>query len=136
MAYDKNNIFAKILRGEIPSIKVYEDEHALAFMDISPAERGHSLVIPKAEAENLLDLPEASAGPFLLATQKVAKAVKAAMKAPGIMIAQLNGPAAGQTVFHVHFHIIPRHGESHAMHGKQADPKELEEIAALIRAQL
>ncbi len=145
MAYDKNNIFAKILRGEIPSIKVYEDEHALAFMDIAPHERGHTLVIPKAEAESLLDLPSASAGPFLLATQKVARAVKAAMDAPGIMIAQLNGAAAGQTVFHVHFHIIPRMGADHmpigraideGMHGKQGDPKELEEIAKLIRAQL
>lgn len=136
MAYDNNNIFAKIQRGEIPSIKVYEDEHALAFMDINPAERGHTLVIPKVAAESLLDLPPASAGSFLIATQKVAKAVKAAMKAPGIMIAQLNGAAAGQTVFHVHFHIIPRMGGDHAMHGKQADPKELEEIAKLIRAQL
>lgn len=136
MAYDRNNVFAKILRGEIPSIKVYEDEHAFAFMDINPAARGHTLVIPKAEAENLLDLPAAVAGPFLLATQKVAAAVKAALNAPGIMIAQLNGAAAGQTVPHVHFHIIPRWGGDHAMHGKPADTKELEETAKLIRAQL
>jgi len=136
MAYDKNNIFAKILRGEIPSIKVYEDAHTLAFMDINPAARGHTLVIPKVEAENLFDLPAAAAAPFLLATQKVAKAVKAATKAPGIMVSQHNGPEAGQTIFHVHFHIIPRWGGDHAMHGRQADMKELEEAAKLIRAQL
>ena len=136
MAYDKNNVFAKILRGEIPSIKVYEDEHALAFMDINPATKGHTLIIPKVEAEDLFDLPAASAAPFLLATQKVARAVKTAVNAPGIMVSQHNGTAAGQTIFHVHFHVIPRWGGDHAMHGAQADAKELEATAKLIRAQL
>jgi histidine triad (HIT) family protein len=133
MAYDKNNVFAKMLRGEIPCIKVYEDAHALAFMDINPAAKGHTLVIPKAEAENLFDLPANVAGPFLLATQKVARAVKAAVDAPGIMISQLNGPAAGQSVFHIHFHIIARWGGDHIMHGTRADDAELEATAKLIR---
>jgi len=137
MAYDKSNIFAKILRGEIPSIKVYEDAHTLAFMDIMPVSKGHTLVIPKSDAENIFDLDAAAAGPLLLATQKVARAVKAAVQAPGVMIAQLNGPAAGQTIFHIHFHIIPRWKEDLSLHGRaQADMKELEETAKLIRAQL
>lgn len=137
MAYDKNNIFARILRGEIPSIKVYEDAHTLAFMDIMPVAKGHTLVIPKAEAENLFDLPASVAGHFLIATQTVARAVKAALDAPGIMISQLNGPAAGQTIFHIHFHIIPRWKEDLSLHGRtQGDMKELEETAKLIRAQL
>jgi histidine triad (HIT) family protein len=138
MAYDKGNIFAKILRGEIPSIKVYEDARTFAFMDIMPQAKGHTLVIPKAEAENLYDLPAEIAGPFLLATQRVARAVKAAVDAPGIMIAQLNGSAAGQTVFHVHFHVIPRHaGIDLGMHARaKADMAELEAVAAKIRAQM
>ena len=137
MAYDKNNIFAKMIRGEIPCIKVYEDAHALAFMDIMPVSKGHTLVIPKAEAENLFDLPANVAGPFLLVTQKVARAVKAALEAPGIMISQLNGPAAGQSIFHVHFHIIPRWHEDLSLHGRtRAETAELEALAKLIREQL
>jgi histidine triad (HIT) family protein len=136
MAYDNNNVFAKILRGEIPCIKVYEDENALAFMDINPAARGHTLVVPKAEAQDLFDLPAQIAGPFLIATQKVARAVKAAVDAPGIMISQLSGLAAGQSVFHVHFHIIPRWGGDHRMHGSRADDAELQALAKLIRARL
>lgn len=138
MAYDKGNIFAKILMGEIPSIKVYEDENCLAFMDIMPQAKGHTLVIPKTPAENLFDLPPAMAGPLLLATQKVARAVKAALQAPGIMIAQLNGTAAGQSVFHMHFHIIPRaEGIDLALHARaKADPAELEAVAKLIRAEI
>ncbi|MFO1186802.1 MAG: HIT family protein [Alphaproteobacteria bacterium] len=138
MAYDKGNIFAKILKGEIPAIKVYEDASTFAFLDIMPQARGHTLVIPKAPAENLFDLPTEFAGPFLLATQKVARAVKAAVKAPGLMIAQLNGAAAGQSVFHVHFHIIPRtEGIDLALHARaKADPLELEAVATLIRAEI
>lgn len=138
MAYDKNNIFAKILRGEIPSISVYEDAATLAFLDIMPQARGHTLVIPKVEAADLFDLPANIAGPFLLATQKVARAVKAALEAPGIMIAQLSGSAAGQTVFHVHFHIIPRYkGADFGMHARdKADTAELEAVAKLIREQM
>jgi histidine triad (HIT) family protein len=138
MAYDPDNIFAKILRGELPAIKVYEDAHTLAFMDIMPQVKGHTLVIPKADAENLFDLPADVAGPFLLATQKVARAVKAAVEAPGVMIAQLNGAAAGQSVFHVHFHIIPRHeGVNLRMHaGERADDNELQALADVIRSKI
>lgn len=138
MAYDSGNIFAKILRGEVPSLKVYEDAATLAFLDIMPQARGHTLLIPKAPAENLFDLPGEMAGPVLLATQMVARAVKSAVKAPGIMIAQLNGAPAGQSVFHMHFHIIPRaEGIDLALHARaKADPAELEAVAKLIRAEM
>lgn len=138
MAYDSGNIFAKILKGEIPSIKVHEDAATLAFLDIMPQARGHTLVIPKVPAETLFDLPGDMAGPLLLATQKVARAVKAALKAPGIMIAQLNGAPAGQSVFHMHFHIIPRaEGIDLALHARaKADPADLEAVAKLIRAEM
>src|SRR6202012_3973851 len=108
MAYDNNNVFAKILRGEIPSVKVFEDEATLAFMDVMPQAEGHVLVVPKEPAENIFDLSPEGAAAMMATTQKVAKAVKKGLSAPGIMLAQLNGPAAGQSVFHVHFHIIPR----------------------------
>jgi histidine triad (HIT) family protein len=138
MAYDKSNIFAKILRGEIPSLKVFEDGKTLAFMDIMPQTKGHTLVIPKVEAENLFDLPADIAGPFLLATQKVARAVQAAVGAPGVMIAQLNGAAAGQSIFHVHFHILPRwDGVDLSMHSRgKADVAELEATAKAIRERI
>ena len=106
MAYDSDNIFAKILRGEAPAFKVYEDDHSLAFMDVMPQVDGHTLVIPKYKAEDLLDVEPVALGATIQAVQTVAAAVKQAFSAPGIMIAQLNGPAAGQTVFHLHLHII------------------------------
>src|SRR6185369_2397748 len=108
MAYDPNNVFAKILRGEIPAIKVYEDAKTLAFMDVMPQSDGHTLVIPKEPAENMFDLSPEGAAALMATTQKVAKAGKKGMNTSGIMVAQLNGSAAGQSVFHVHFHIIPR----------------------------
>lgn len=108
MAYEQDNIFAKILRGEAPAFKVYETEHALAFMDIMPQVDGHTLVVPKDDAENLHDANPEILGETIKVVQTVADAVKKAFDAPGIMIAQLNGPAAGQTVFHLHFHILPR----------------------------
>jgi histidine triad (HIT) family protein len=95
MAYDRNNIFARILRGEIPAHKVCEDAHTLAFMDVMPQADGHVLVIPKAEAENLFDLSPDALAATMLTTQRVARAVQRAFDAPGILIAQLNGPAAG-----------------------------------------
>ena len=98
MAYDRNNIFARILRGEIPSHRVHEDELTLAFMDVMPQADGHTLVIPKAEAESILDVPEEALAAVVLTTQRVARAVKKAFDAPGILIAQLNGRAAGQSV--------------------------------------
>lgn len=105
--YDDHNIFAKILRGEIPCHKVYEDEHTLAFMDIMPQVDGHTLVIPKYPASTLFDLPAELAGHLLNSVQKVGQAVKIATEREGIVIMQLNDPSAGQTVFHLHFHIMP-----------------------------
>jgi histidine triad (HIT) family protein len=107
MPYDKNNVFAKILRGEIPSFKVYEDAHALAFMDAMPQSSGHTLVIPKVEAENFFDIDEKALTHLIATTQHVAKGVKQALNPDGMRIAQFNGAPAGQTVFHIHFHIIP-----------------------------
>ena len=138
MAYDRNNIFARILRGEIPAHKVFEDEHTLAFMDVMPQADGHALVIPKAEAENLFELPPQALTATILTTQRVARAVKKAFDAPGILVAQLNGPAAGQSVFHIHFHVVPRHeGLDLRLHAREmADPAVLAEHAARVRAAL
>ena len=135
MAYDPNNIFAKILRGEIPSVKVYEDDRTLAFMDVMPQADGHTLVIPKEPAENLFDLSAEGAAALMVTTQKVARAVRKAMETPGIYLMQLNGADAGQTVFHVHFHIIPRMGgvSLRPHEGGMADIGQLEAIAVRIR---
>jgi histidine triad (HIT) family protein len=120
MAYQQDNVFAKILRGEMPCFKVYEDERTLSFMDIMPQADGHTLVIPKFPAEDLFDLAPEFAAAMIVTVQKVAVAVKQAFAAPGILIAQLNGAAAGQTVFHIHTHIIPRaQGIDLKMHGRQ-----------------
>ncbi|MGA1804390.1 HIT family protein [Rhizobium sp. HT1-10] len=108
-AYDSSNIFAKILRGEIPSHKVYEDDHSVAFMDVMPQAPGHTLVLPKHPSRNLLDASPEALSQVIRVVQKVANAVKDAFDADGIYIAQFNEPSAGQTVFHLHFHIIPRH---------------------------
>jgi histidine triad (HIT) family protein len=136
MAYDRNNVFAKILRGEIPSHKVYEDAQTLAFMDVMPQADGHTLVIPKVEAESLLDAPPEALAATIVTTQRVARAVKVAFATPGILIAQLNGSAAGQSVFHVHFHIVPRRaGLDLRLHAREmADPAVLAAHAARIRA--
>ena len=107
-AYDTNNIFAKILRGEIPSHRVYEDEHTLAFMDVMPQANGHTLVIPKAPSRNILDADPETLARLLPVVQKVAVAAKEAFEADGVTVIQFNEPAAGQTVYHLHFHIIPR----------------------------
>jgi histidine triad (HIT) family protein len=138
MAYDRNNIFARIIRGEIPAHKVYEDEHTLAFMDVMPQSEGHTLVVPKWEAENLFDLPPESLAATILTTQRVARAVKKAFDAPGVMIAQLNGRGAGQSVFHIHFHVVPRYeGIDLKFHAREmADPQRLAGHAAKIRAAL
>jgi histidine triad (HIT) family protein len=107
-AYDTNNIFAKILRGEMPCWKVYEDDDALAFLDIFPQGPGHTLVIPKIAATNFLTFPPDALGRYMSSVQKVAHGVQKAFDAEGITIFQFNGAAGGQTVFHLHFHIIPR----------------------------
>lgn len=110
MAYDDSNVFAKILRGEMPCFKVYEDDRTLAFMDVMPQSEGHTLVIPKFPAENIFDLDPEYMAAMALTVKKLAPAVKAAFNASGLMIMQLNGSEAGQTVFHIHTHIIPRVG--------------------------
>lgn len=110
MNYDPNNIFAKIVRGEAAAHKVYEDEHTLAFMDLMPQAEGHTLVIPKSAAVDLMDIDPIALSKTIFTTQHIAQAVKQAFDADGIMIAQLSGRAAGQSVFHLHFHILPRHG--------------------------
>ena len=107
-AYDPGNIFAKILRGEIPSHKVFEDEAVLAFMDVMPQGPGHTLVIPKAGSRNLLDADPAQLGALMAVVQRIAIAAKAAFRADGVTIMQFNEPAAGQTVYHLHVHVIPR----------------------------
>ena len=138
MAYDTNNVFARILRSEIPAHKVYEDDLTLAFMDVMPQAEGHTLVIPKVAAETLFDLPEDALAATIVTTQRVARAVKKAFDAPGIMIAQLNGSEAGQSVFHIHFHVIPRNGGINLrLHARDmADQKILAEHAARVRAAL
>jgi len=138
--YDDDNIFAKILRGEMPCVKVFEDDTALAFMDVFPQTEGHTLVIPKhGKARNLLDMPADQLGAYIGRVQTVARAVEAALTPDGIIITQFNGAAAGQTVFHLHFHIIPRREnekpQPHAA-GAMADPAHLEAIASKIRALL
>ena len=135
MAYDRDNIFAKILRGEVPAHSVYEDEHTLAFMDVMPQSVGHVLVIPKTEAENLFDLEPVMLAHLMGTTQKVARAVRAVFAPPGIMIAQLNGTGAGQSVFHIHFHVIPRyHGIDLRLHAREMeDHTVLAEQAAKVR---
>jgi histidine triad (HIT) family protein len=107
-AYDNNNIFAKILRGEIPAHKVYEDEHTLAFMDVMPQAEGHLLVIPRDGSRNLLDADPEVLSRTITVVQKLAVAAKEAFDADGVSVVQFNEPAAGQTVFHLHFHIVPR----------------------------
>lgn len=136
--YDTNNIFAKILRGEIPSVRVYEDEHTIAFMDVMPQAPGHVLVIPREGSRNLLDADPAVLARTIPVVQKLANAVKEAFEADGVFIAQFNEPAAGQTVFHLHFHVIPRHeGLGLKPHtGKMEDGAVLAAHAEKIRAAL
>jgi len=136
MPYDDANIFARILRGEIPAYKVYEDEQTLAFMDVMPQSDGHALVIPKVAAQNLFDLAPEALSATILTTQRVARAVQKAFAPPGVMLVQLNGAGAGQSVFHIHFHIVPRYaGIDLRFHAREmADHKMLADHAARVRA--
>jgi histidine triad (HIT) family protein len=138
MAYDKDNIFARIVRGEIPCHKVYEDADTIAFMDIMPQAEGHTLVVPKVAGEDIFSTPPDSLAAAVRTAQKVAGAVKTVFSPPGVMIAQLNGKAAGQSVFHLHIHVIPRHaGKDLGVHAAaEADPERLAEQAARLRAAL
>ena len=136
MPYDPNNIFAKILRGEIPCHKIYEDEHTLAFMDVMPQVDGHCLVVPKKPSRGLLDADPIVLGHLMATVQKIATATNKAFNADGLQIRQYNEEAGGQTVFHLHFHILPmKAGESLRPHsGKMADHAVLAKHAALIKA--
>jgi histidine triad (HIT) family protein len=138
MAYDDSNIFAKILRGEMPAYIVYEDDDTLAMLDIMPQADGHTLVLPRAPAENLFDLNDAAAAAVMRTARRIAVAAKQAFGADGIRIMQFNGEAAGQTVFHYHLHVIPcQAGHALRGHGRgMAEAKTLELHAQRIRAAL
>ena len=134
--YDNDNIFAKILKGEIPSNKVYEDDKTLACMDVMPRADGHTLVIPKKGARNLLDIQPDDLADLIKVVQKVAIAVKQAMGADGITLQQFNETAGGQVIFHIHFHIMPRwNGDKLRPHtGEMANQDVLAQHAEKIRA--
>ena len=139
-AYDQDNIFAKILRGEAPCARVFEDEHVFALMDAFPQTRGHALVIPKrSSACNLLEEEPDKLSHLILGVQRIARAVRAALNPDGVMIVQANGSPAGQTVFHLHIHVIPRWDDQpmrlHAG-GAMADMDELKALAAQIAAKI
>ncbi|AMW78723.1 HIT family hydrolase [Acinetobacter sp. TGL-Y2] len=137
MTYDDQNIFARILRNELPAIKVYEDDQVLAFMDIMPQAEGHTLVIPKSPAVTLLDLDPSAAAYTIQIVQKVAKAMEKALDLKGIVLMQLSGTAAGQTVPHVHFHLIPSSVHELGKHAiKMGDHVKIQELADKIKAAL
>ena len=138
MDYDPTNVFAKILRGELPCERIYEDDKTLAFMDVMPEADGHVLVVPKEPAETILDLSPEGMTAMMATVQKLAKAVDKALKPGGILLKQYNRAPAGQSVFHVHFHIVPRQESVPlAPHGKvMVEPAVLEPIAAKIRSAL
>lgn len=136
MTYDDGNIFARILRGEIPCHKVFEDDLTFAFMDISPISRGHTLVLPKARARNILDVTPDVLAATIVTVGRVARAAKAAFEAEGVAIMQFNESPAGQSVFHLHFHVVPRWAgvalEPHG--GPMEKPEILGEHAERMRA--
>ena len=138
--YDPDNIFAKILRGEIPSVKVWEDDHVLAFMDVFPQSEGHVLVVSKTStARTLLDIEPEALARLIEATRRTARAVVRALDPEGFQILQFNGEAGGQTVFHLHFHIVPRWSDrpmkGHG-HAPMADAEALRALAGRIAAAL
>ena len=137
MTYDDQNIFARIIRGELPAIKVYEDNRVLAFMDIMPQAEGHTLVIPKSPAVTLLDLDPAEAAYTIQIVQNVAKAMEKALDAKGIVLMQLSGASAGQTVPHVHFHLIPSSIHELGKHAMQmGDQDKIKALAEKIKSAL
>ncbi|MEL6449927.1 MAG: HIT family protein [Pseudomonadota bacterium] len=136
-AYDDQNIFAKILRDEIPSLRVYEDDETLCFMDIMPRTDGHCLVIPKTPCRNVLDASDAQLAAVMRTVRKVANAAKSAFGADGITLQQFNETAGGQEVFHLHFHIHPRHADVPMRPaGQMGDMDEIKAHAEKIRAAL
>ncbi|MGX5700694.1 HIT family protein [Acinetobacter kookii] len=137
MLYDDQNIFARIIRNELPAIKVYEDEQVLAFMDIMPQAEGHTLVIPKTPAITLLDLPPDAAAYTIQIVQKIAQAMKVALDVQGIVLMQLSGASAGQTVPHVHFHLIPSSVHELGKHAlSMGDQEKIKVLAEKIKAEL
>jgi len=138
--YDEANIFAKMIRGEAPCAKVYEDEDVLAFLDLFPQSRGHTLVVSRtARARNLLDIEPAALQRLMVGVQKVAQGLRAALKPDGLVVTQFNGSPAGQTVFHLHFHLIPRYeGVASSVHGssRMADAGELAQLAGEIAGKI
>ncbi|MDX2482553.1 MAG: HIT family protein [Pseudodonghicola sp.] len=137
MSYDTDNIFAKILRGELPCHKVFEDDETFVFLDIMPRADGHCLVIPKTPCRNMLDASEAQMTAVMRTTQKIAKALMTAFDAPGVTLQQFNEAAGGQEVFHLHVHVLPRHeGDRLRPPGQMADHEVLAAQAAKIGAVL
>ena len=137
MNYDNNNIFAKILRSELPCIKVYEDDNVLAFMDIMPQADGHTLIIPREPARNLMELSDSAAEHLIKKVKMIAKATKTAMESEGITVFQLNGAAVEQTVDHIHFHVLPASILNSAQHASVSSEQEhLEQIAERIKSAL
>ena len=138
MTYDPDNVFAKVLRGELPCHKIYEDEDTVAFLDIMPRSEGHSLVITKEKATDLFDVSPQALAKLMAVVQKLSPEIKEAVGADGVLIAQFNGAAAGQTVFHLHVHIIPRkEGTELKPHaGITADQAQLVITAGKIRKKL
>ncbi|WP_246792637.1 HIT family protein [Burkholderia perseverans] len=138
MAYDDNNIFAKILRGELPCTKVCETDTTIAFMDIMPQSPGHVLIVPKEAAVMLYELSDEAAAECIRLSKRVALAIREALQPDGLFVGQFNGEAAGQTVPHVHFHLIPRWAtQPLGAHSREvADPAELTAMAERIRAAL
>ena len=138
MSYDDTNVFAKILRGELPSHKIYEDADTFAFMDIMPRGDGHCLVIPRAPSRNILDADPTTLATLVASVQKVSRAAVKAFSADGITVQQFNEPASGQVVFHLHFHVIPRfEGVALRPHtGQMEKPEILAANAEKIRAAL
>jgi len=137
-AYDNNNVFAKILRGEFPCHKVYEDDHVLAFLDIMPRSPGHTLVIPKAPARNILDITPEDFAHVARASHKIARAAMTAFTADGITVQQFSEPAGGQVVFHLHMHVMPRYDGVALLPpaSRKEDAKVLEANAARLAAAL
>lgn len=139
-SYDPQNVFAKILRGEIPGVPVWEDDQVYVFMDAFPQSKGHALVVSKTStARNILEIDAADLATVTAAVQRTARAIDKALQPDGLIVTQFNGAPAGQTVFHLHFHIIPRwENKDMAGHGQSgmADPAELKATAELIRAAL
>ncbi|MGH1352146.1 MAG: HIT family protein [Methyloligellaceae bacterium] len=137
MSYDTQNIFAKILRDEMPCHKVYEDEKTFAFMDIMPRTVGHALVIPKNGSRNILDVEPEDLQAVIITSQKIGKAAMKAFGAPGLNIMQFNEPAGGQEVYHLHFHVLPRYEDVALLPpGKMGDQKLLAEHAEKLKSVL